>query len=350
MLKWVAASGGHIPSGAQSVGHEANGGPALYVARASIPGGGLQLGKVRHDFGAAYIPYGGAEVACPNYEVLMNPMSYPSAYIPAGSSGFANWPAVTPPVVLPDGDESGGSVPPVFRGGYSYAEKSNGLSVSETPLLEFHAILCGQENDGSPLFCALVAYEGGLHPGKVSLGLGGANIGFGGNEISGLSPYVVLCDASYGFLTGPWAGFYVPVGSTPLGTDDDGQSLYIARCISGVPGLQLGKVKYDGFASKGASFPYGGQEIFVEGPGIGGDYQVLFAPGAVNWVAAMDGSIPDGAVVLGGDVDGSPLFAARIALSSSIQLGKIRNGFRGAYYSWGGSEQVSTSYDVLCQP
>jgi Protein of unknown function (DUF3421) len=66
---WVPASGGAVPEGAVAWGHEANG-EALFVCRAYL-NGGLHPGKVRGEFGAANIPYGGQEVKVYEYEVLV---------------------------------------------------------------------------------------------------------------------------------------------------------------------------------------------------------------------------------------------------------------------------------------
>ncbi len=68
--RWVPASGGRIPQGAVMAGQEADGQP-LYVARGMIKGG-LHIGKVRPDFGAANIPYGGKELKVSTYEVLVH--------------------------------------------------------------------------------------------------------------------------------------------------------------------------------------------------------------------------------------------------------------------------------------
>ncbi len=68
---WVADSGGKIPPGAAPWGHEANG-EALFVARAAhLNGGDLHPGKIRGEFGAANIPYGGKEIKMIIYEVLV---------------------------------------------------------------------------------------------------------------------------------------------------------------------------------------------------------------------------------------------------------------------------------------
>jgi len=345
MLTWTPASGGDVPPTAQSVGNEASGEP-LFVARQTIPGGGLQIGKVRPGLGGALIPYGGAEESFYSYQVLVNPTTPQAAYIPPGSSGIPNW-FNTPQVVLPGFKEGSGFVPPWFPNGANYAELSVGLSNPGNLVLEFHAIKCGYEEDGTPLFCAVVAHQGGFQPGKVRLGLGGANIGFGGSEIAGQNPYTVLCDASYGFFT--FSGSYVPVNSSPCGTDDNWDSLYLARCLSGLPGLQIGKARSDGFGGKGASISYGGKEVFVT------NYQVL-AVGAnfnLNWVLASGGAIPDGAVVLGNEADGTPMFGALSTLNSvgsGTQVGKIRHGFQGAYFPYAGNEVSVSEYFVLCAP
>jgi hypothetical protein len=68
-MRWVTANGGAIPNGASAHGHEANG-EALFVCRAQL-NGGLHPGKVRGEFGAANIPWGGKEVKIFSYEVLV---------------------------------------------------------------------------------------------------------------------------------------------------------------------------------------------------------------------------------------------------------------------------------------
>jgi hypothetical protein len=110
-------------------GSEADGTP-LYLARAYYQDG-LHIGKVRTAFGAANIPYGGQEVKVADYEVYV---------------GRATWVAA-----------SGGRLP---DGAVKYGEESN----------------------GEPLFAARAYIHGGLHPGKVRLAFGAANIPYGGNE------------------------------------------------------------------------------------------------------------------------------------------------------------------------
>lgn len=138
MIHWIEATNGQIPNGAVICGKEANGTP-LYVARANYEGG-VHPGKVRTEFGAANIPYGGIEVKVNPYQVLC---------------GSFRWVAATNGAI-PDG-----------------------------------AVICGKESNGTPLYVARANYEGGVHPGKVRTEFGAANIPYGGIEVK-VNPYEVL--------------------------------------------------------------------------------------------------------------------------------------------------------------
>ena len=136
--RWKKASGGAVPAGAKPNGREADGTP-LWVARASHAGG-IHPGKVRLEFGAANIPYGGLEVKESDYDVLMEEGCWVKA--------------------------SGGRVPD-------------------------GAVVAGFEADGKPLYVARAAYNGGIHQGKVRLEFGAANIPWGGKEVK-VADYEVL--------------------------------------------------------------------------------------------------------------------------------------------------------------
>jgi len=348
-LTWVSASGGSVPSGAVAVGVETTGEP-LYVARVNIPNEGLQLGKVRPGLGGALIPYGGSEVSYPIYEVLTNPTSYPYGYSWPGPTGNS-WDDEAGKINVPTEHTRKGFAPPWFWNGATYALSSNGLSNPGNQLTEYHAIKCGEEQDGTPLFAALASYPSGtngLIPGKANPSLGGANVGYGGAEIGGLTPATVLCDVSTGFMDGSPSG--VPSNATPYGSDDDGAPLYLARSTGKFPGLQLGKVRADGWGGNGCLISYAGSETACT------SYQVMFGPASAmypygNWVAASGGSIPDGAIVLGCEGDGTPMFAAQTypgTVGTGIHLGKIRHGFAGASIPHAGNEVWVTNYLVLC--
>ncbi len=140
--KWVAAAGGAIPEGAKEQGKDIDG-TQLFVARAAVDGG-THPGKVRSAFKGANIPYGGKEVNAFQYEVFV---------------GVGRWQKM---------ESENGDIP------------SN-------------AMIAGHEKDGTPLYVARAVYGGGLHPGKVRPGFKGANIPYGGKEIT-ISQYEVLVD------------------------------------------------------------------------------------------------------------------------------------------------------------
>jgi hypothetical protein len=131
MYRWVAASGGAIPEGAQPQGYEATG-ESLWVCRANL-NGGVHPGKVRGAFGAANIPWGGQEVKVFEYEVLMEE---------------GEWV-----------DSSGGNIP---DGAAAWGHEANGEG-----LFVARAVVIGED----------------LHPGKVRGEFGAANIPYGGQEV-----------------------------------------------------------------------------------------------------------------------------------------------------------------------
>lgn len=138
-VQWVSDFEGGIPDGAVVCGQEADGTP-LYLARAYYSGG-LHPGKVRPEFESANIPYGGDEVKVNSYEV--------------------------------------------YCGGGTWIEASGGI-------IPEGAVACGYEANGEPLYAARAWYEGGLQIGKVRPGFDGANIPYGGDEIT-VNSYEVLC-------------------------------------------------------------------------------------------------------------------------------------------------------------
>ncbi|KAL0279187.1 UNVERIFIED_CONTAM: hypothetical protein PYX00_000797 [Menopon gallinae] len=69
--EWVAASEGHIPEGALEAGKTEDG-EVLYIGRVN-DGERFGLGKVQASHKVCYIPYGGQELAYPDYEVYVLP-------------------------------------------------------------------------------------------------------------------------------------------------------------------------------------------------------------------------------------------------------------------------------------
>ena len=134
---WVSASNGDIPSGSLSSGYESNG-EKLYVCRASYKGG-VHPGKVRKQFGACNIGWGGMEVAVEQYET------------------YVIWQQATH-----------GEVPS-------------------------SAVVGGHESDGTKLYICRGNYQGGVHSGKVRSAFNACNISWGGEEVK-VNPYEVFVE------------------------------------------------------------------------------------------------------------------------------------------------------------
>lgn len=67
---WVECSGSIIPTDAFPAGESEDGEP-LYVGRV-FHEGSLSIGKVQQSHGVCYIPYGGKEIAFPDYQILVS--------------------------------------------------------------------------------------------------------------------------------------------------------------------------------------------------------------------------------------------------------------------------------------
>ncbi|XP_023026511.2 uncharacterized protein [Leptinotarsa decemlineata] len=128
---WAAARNGQVPPRAFA-GGEDNGEP-VYVVRAQF-NGALIPGKLVPSHGVCYIPWGGAENAVPEYEVLCD---FPGQWIAC----------------------SGGNIPP-------------------------NALTAGQSEDGEPLYVGRVVNDGALTVGKVQPSHGVCYIPYGGQEMS----------------------------------------------------------------------------------------------------------------------------------------------------------------------
>jgi len=67
--------------------------------------------------------------------------------------------------------------------------------------------------------------------------------------------------------------------------------------------------------------------------------------GSETWVAASDGSVPEGALV-GGEDGGAVVYVARAEHEGGLLPGKLVEG-NGMYIPWGGEEHVKDDYQVL---
>jgi hypothetical protein len=220
IIPWKLASSGEVPANAVVGGYEAPApgqlaGPALYYCRAFLGTTSTsywQLGKIRPEFGACLIPYGGKEVPATDYNVLVQGIPYASV------------------------TASNGVVPP-------------------------DAIRGGRDDDGTDLYICNAFFMGGQHPGKLRSDFGGCDVSWGGTE------HVVT---TYQVLVPAWS-IYPPAPGTvdafnfPAGTDIDGTLLQVCRAPY-LGGVELGKTRWDWTT---CNFGYGGKEILVS------DYDIL---------------------------------------------------------------------------
>ncbi len=66
-----------------------------------------------------------------------------------------------------------------------------------------------------------------------------------------------------------------------------------------------------------------------------------------SYVAARDGNIPRDALAVGYDSNGDTLFSCLVEYNGGLQPGKIRPGFSGCHFGYGGIEYENTVYSVL---
>lgn len=121
----------------------------------------------------------------------------------------------------------------------------------------------------------------------------------------------------------------------PSGRDSNGAPLFV--CSADFNNVQQpGKIRR-GF--DGCNFGYGGQEL------TSGSYSLMV--GTARWAYGADGSIPPDAIQAGSEMDGRPLFVCRTTHNGSLQIGKIRPGFRGCNFGYGGAELTGNPYEVM---
>jgi hypothetical protein len=117
-----------------------------------------------------------------------------------------------------------------------------------------------------------------------------------------------------------------------LGTDNDGSALYACRAYVGTS-LAPGKTKSSWSI---CDVSYGGHEYSVS------PYQTLVAV----WTPETSGALASGAFAVGSE-SGTPVYGCRAAVGTSEQVGKIKTGFTGCDYPYGGVEAQAASYSVL---
>lgn len=71
------------------------------------------------------------------------------------------------------------------------------------------------------------------------------------------------------------------------------------------------------------------------------------APNAIDYVDAANGAIPFNATPIGFDSSGDALYSCLVADFGGLHPGKIRQGFAGCHFGYGGVEYENSTYRVL---
>lgn len=74
--------------------------------------------------------------------------------------------------------------------------------------------------------------------------------------------------------------------------------------------------------------------------------QPVLAQTDIAWHQASGGAVPRGAMVVGAESNGAPLYLCVAAYAGGEHPGKIRPGFSGCNIGYGGREVTVSSYDV----
>eukprot|EP00927_Polykrikos_kofoidii_P034167 TRINITY_DN29000_c0_g1_i1.p1 TRINITY_DN29000_c0_g1~~TRINITY_DN29000_c0_g1_i1.p1 ORF type:complete len:1117 (-),score=194.17 TRINITY_DN29000_c0_g1_i1:107-2983(-) len=154
--------------------------------------------------------------------------------------------------------------------------------------------------------------------------------------------------ASVGVCWVPAQGGRVAEGALKCGWEADGSPLYMARCRH-AGGLLVGKV---GGRLGGCHVGFGGREQILPA------YEVLCAaPGTqsggggrpIRFESARSGvQMPSGAVALGWEPNGSPLFGARISHGGGSHPGQADAALRTCRVGYGGHQVLVRNFEVLC--
>jgi len=141
----------------------------------------------------------------------------------------------------------------------------------------------------------------------------------------------------------------IPKGAIVAGFESNGTPLFLCRAKfgKGMPidqGLISGKGMVPGKVRKefgAANVGLAGKEVKMK------DYEVYC--GGAKWEKASNGNIPTGAIVVGNEPGGAPLYAARAEIRNGLHPGKVRPEFKGAMIPFGNIETLATAYEILVE-
>ena len=84
----------------------------------------------------------------------------------------------------------------------------------------------------------------------------------------------------------------------------------------------------------------------AEQPGAGPE-RILPVQGGPVWIPGQNGAVPDGAYAQGQEGNGEFLYVCVAGAFNGRHVGKVRPGFSGCNFGYGGQEYTAESYDVL---
>ncbi|KAJ6643770.1 hypothetical protein Bhyg_08735 [Pseudolycoriella hygida] len=197
------------------------------------------------------------------------------------------------------------------------------------------AVYAGNDSDGSPIYVGRAYFEGQQLPCKVMPSKNAAYVSYAGKEHF-VSNYEGL--SGHGFTWIQSGHGHVPAGAVVAG-NNSGEPLYIGRAhFQG--SLTPGKVHRSHAC---LYIPYGGDEHAIR------SYEVLVGSQRSNWVSASSyGPVPDGAILAGNDVDGSPIYVGKAFHDGDLIPAKVIPSKNVAYVSYNGVEVQKHQFEVLC--
>lgn len=198
------------------------------------------------------------------------------------------------------------------------------------------SVYAGNDADGSPIYVGRAFYAGDQLPAKVIPSKQACYVSYNGGEHF-VQDFELLQGTGF-----TWVGSsngHVPDGAVLAGNQVTGEPLYIGRAHH-EGSLTPGKVH----AGHGCIYiPFGGREESML------QYEVLVAPQKCTWVnTSAHAPLPDGAIVAGNDVDGSPIYVGRGFYNGDQLPAKVLPSQNVAYVSWNGQEVPLYTYEILC--
>jgi len=198
------------------------------------------------------------------------------------------------------------------------------------------ACYAGNDADGSPIYVGRAFHEGDMLPAKVIPSKQACYVSYNGMEVF-KHHFEYLCGNG---LT--WVGSsngHVPDGAVMSGNTSSGEELYIGRAHH-QGALTPGKIH----RSHGCMYlPFNGREESSV------HYEVLVFQQKAVWThTSAHAPLPVGAIFVGNDTDGSPMYVGRCFHNADQLPAKVIPSKNVAYVSFDGQEIAKYSYEVLC--